>query len=210
MLIAEIINEIDAYLSRLCQARELLLDRRTEAPQKRVPRRRGKVMVGQADMVSSSRRRADKNKFGSSDLVTHPKEGKGRGYPAAQVSSAVPRHLLYSEQTAIVESKITQPSVVISRLPAKGPITSIRSVRHRTAKPAFANMPDVIKPAIALAGPMNTKIVVVSAEQLLRERERAARLQPRPQRTPITGLSGRRAFDALFKNESDPSKTSGE
>jgi len=49
----EIIDEIDAYLSHLHQARELLLDRRTEAPQKRAPRRK-RVTPRQADPASSS------------------------------------------------------------------------------------------------------------------------------------------------------------
>jgi hypothetical protein len=44
----EIINEIDAYLSRLRQARELLLDQRTEAAPKRVPRRKRKVAPWEA------------------------------------------------------------------------------------------------------------------------------------------------------------------
>jgi hypothetical protein len=57
---------------------------------------------------------------------------------------------------------------------------------------------------------MNTKIKVVSAEQVKREREQAARPQIRPQRTPVAGLSGRPAFEALFKDEADPSKTSGQ
>jgi hypothetical protein len=49
MAILEIIDEIDAYLSRLRQARELLLDGRTKTLQKRVHRRKKKVAPGPAD-----------------------------------------------------------------------------------------------------------------------------------------------------------------
>jgi hypothetical protein len=53
---------------------------------------------------------------------------------------------------------------------------------------------------------MNNKIVVVPAEQLQEERARAARPQVRLLRRPAGGLGGRLAFEALFKDETDPSK----
>ena len=62
MPIADIINEIDAYLARLCEARKLLLDRITGAPQKKVPPGKRKVMVTRADRAFSSGRQADENK----------------------------------------------------------------------------------------------------------------------------------------------------
>jgi hypothetical protein len=69
--------------------------------------------------------------------------------------------------------------------------------------------PVAIKPAIALAGPMNTKVVVVSAEQARKEREQAAvPAIPRPRRS-LSGLSGRLAFEALFEHGTKRSKTSG-
>jgi hypothetical protein len=57
---------------------------------------------------------------------------------------------------------------------------------------------------------MSSKVVVVSAEQVQREREQAAHPTIRRPRTPSSGLSGRLAFEALFKDETDPSKASGQ
>jgi hypothetical protein len=193
MPLDEIVNEIDAYLSRLRQARELLLDRRTEGPQKRVPPRIGKARVRQADPVSSSKSRADKNRPRSNHSVTRLKKGTKRVDTNAQVSSAATDHALHSEQPVIAQPERTIPqSVVVKRLPSKGPRNSIKSMEHRTPKLA-APKPDGAKPAISLAGPMNTKIVVVPAEQVRRERA-----HPEVGR-PASGLTGRRAFEALFK-----------
>jgi hypothetical protein len=43
------------------------------------------------------------------------------------------------------------------------------------------------------------KIVVVPAEQVRREREQAAQPEVRRVRVPASGLTGRLAFEALFK-----------
>jgi hypothetical protein len=73
------------------------------------------------------------------------------------------------------------------------------SGHRRIAKPASGDKPVAIKPAIALAGPTNAKIVVVSAEQVQREREQASHpAVPRP-RLPSNGRTGKLAFEALFK-----------
>jgi hypothetical protein len=72
-------------------------------------------------------------------------------------------------------------------------------MRFRTPKSNPGIKPDATKPAIALAGPAGARIVVVPAEQVRREREQAA--QPKVQRPRVlgTGLTGRLAFEALFK-----------
>jgi hypothetical protein len=211
MPIAEIINEIDAYLSRLRQARELLLDPITEAPQKRVPRRKRKVIVRQTDPGFSGRRRTDENKSPSNHAVAHLKEVAKRIDASAQISRAVVDSALDSEKPAMIEPERAIPqSVVIRRLPAKEPRSSIRSLRNRTGKSALSTQLNKIKPPIALAGSMSSKVVVVSAEQVQREREQAAPPTIRRPRTPSSGLSGRLAFEALFKDETDPSKASGQ
>lgn len=71
-------------------------------------------------------------------------------------------------------------------------------MRRRTLKPA-ATTPDPAKATNALAGPVNSKIVVVPAEQVRRERERAAHPEVRRPGVPASGLTGRLAFEALFK-----------
>jgi hypothetical protein len=211
MPIAEIINEIDAYLSRLRQARELLLDRITEAPQKRVHRRKRKIIIRQVAPVFSSRRRTEENKLRSNHPVAHLRKVRKQVDTNAQVPRAVAYDASHSEQPAIAEpERMIQQSVPITRLPARRRSGPIRPVRHRTATPALGTKPGAIKPAIALAGPIDTKIVVVPAEQVQRQREQAAHSAVLPARSPSSGLSGRRAFEALFRDETDPSKASGQ
>ena len=211
MQIAEIIDEIDAFLSRLRQARELLSGYVTEAQEKSPPRRKRKVLVRQVETAFSSRRPAEKYTSRSTPSVAHRKRKKERGEPAAQVSSAVPSQASPTEQPAIVGPEPAVPQgVVITRLPVRRQIGSIRSMRHRTAKSAVSTKLDSTKPAIALAGPLNTKIVVVSAEQVLREREQTARPAVLRPRTAAVGLTGRKAFEALFSNQIDRPKTSGQ
>ena len=200
MATIEIINEIDAYLSRLRQARELLSDRRTEAPQKRAPRRKKKITVLQADPASSRGRRAHKNKSRSNPPVVHLKKRTEPVEISAPVPDSVTEHASHLEAPAIAPPENTIPrSVVVKRLPSKGRNTSFRSVRHRTPKSNPGAKPDASKPAIALAGAAGAKIVVVPAEQVRRERERAAQPEVRRPRLPAPGLTGRLAFEALFK-----------
>ena len=201
MPVAEIINEIDSYLARLRQARELLLDRTTVAPKKKAPPRKGKAIVRQAAPAPSSRRRADENKPRSNHAVAHLNKVTKRMDMSAQGTSAVASKASGSEKPAMIEPERTiQHDVLITRLPAKGPQTSIRSMRDRTAKPAQSAKRDKVNPPIALAGSLSSKVVVVSAEQVQREREQAAHPIIRQPRAPSSGLSGRLAFEALFKD----------
>lgn len=204
MPIADIIGEIDSYLSRLRQARELLSERRTEESPKQVARRKRKVTVRKPEPASSRSRRTNKNKSRSNRPVAHLKQVRMHVEVNAQVPAIVSNSLPHSKQPVIAEPERAMPqNIVITRLPASRRISSIRAAHRRTGKPALRSKPDPLKPAIALAGPTNTKIVVVSAEQMKREREQVA-LQPvlRP-RPPASGLSGRLAFAALFKDENE-------
>ncbi len=211
MPIAEIIDEIDAYLSRLRQAREFLLERIREAPQKRAPRRKKKVIVEQASPALSSRRGADENKSQSIHAIAHLKEIAKPTDASAQVPHSVARAPQIPREPAMIEPERTpQQSVVMTRLPAKEPRASTRYLRHRTATPPLSREPDKVKPPIALAGSMSSKVVVVSAEQVQREREQAARPAIRPPRTPSSGLTGKLAFEALFKDGTGPSNASGQ
>jgi hypothetical protein len=200
MPLEEIITQIDAYLSQLREARELLLDARTEAPPKRVPRPRRKALPRQADPGSSRGLRAGKNKSRSDGLQAHLKRGTERVEISSQVPGSVMRPVPYLEQAAVAQPERAVPeNFVIKRLPSKGSRTSIRSMGYKNAKPTAGTKPDAPKPAIALAGSGGAKIVVVPAEQVRREREQAAQPEVRRPRVPATGLTGRLAFEALFK-----------
>lgn len=208
MPIAEIIAEIDAYLFRLRQARELLLDSRTESHHKEISLRKRKTMNERVEPSSSGRRQADENKSRSNHPVAHlqrvtkrvdteahvlgPAPGSAENGASSLEQPAIPQpERAKDERVAMVES------VVVARVPARRRTGSIRSsVRQRT--PELTAKPDANRPAIALAGPVSSKIVVVSAEQMRREREQSARSDVQRPRTLSSNLSGKRAFDALF------------
>jgi hypothetical protein len=199
MATIEIINEIDAYLSRLRQARELLLHQKTGTTKTRAPRRKMKVTPGQAPQASSRIRRAEKNKSPSNPSFVHLKKRTERVDIVAQVPSPVPDHHSDLVLPAIAQSEHSvSQKVIVKKLPPRGLRALVRSVRHRTPKPTLDPKPDAAKPAIALAGPQGAKIVVVPAEQVRREREEAAQPEVRRPRLPL-GLTGRLAFEALFK-----------
>src|ERR1700694_4854569 len=100
--------------------------------------------------------------------------------------------------------------VVITRLPASRRNRSFRPVGHRTAKQAPRTNSGPVLPALALAGATNAKIVVVSADQLQRERAPAAQPVVRRPRIVPSGLSGRWAFEAPFADSTDSPKRSSE
>jgi hypothetical protein len=202
MPITEAIAYIDAYLSRLRQAREILSDGRTESPQKWIPPRNGKLSNKQAGSNAFNRRRTPKNKSRTNDPGAHLNRVMKRIDTGAQPHVPVPElegiHTPSFEQRALAQPESTiRQSVIVTRVPTRRQSSSIRSVRPRGAKPDLGITPEVIKPAIALAG-LRTNVVVVSAGQIEREREQAAHSEVRRPRTPTSGLSGRRAFEALF------------
>jgi len=84
MPIAEIINEIDEYLSRLRQARELLSRRITEVPQETLPRPKRKVFARQTDKALSVGRHADGNETQGNEGARNP-SGSGFGGRTAPI-----------------------------------------------------------------------------------------------------------------------------
>src|SRR6476469_5494889 len=101
MPITEIINEIDMYLTCLRQAKELLSDQRTEAPPKRVPRRKKKANPKRADQASSRRHRSSKNKSQANHLVAHLTKSTERVDVSAKFPSPVVQQVAHSERPAI-------------------------------------------------------------------------------------------------------------
>lgn len=95
----------------------------------------------------------------------------------------------------------------LERLPAPDRKTSLtRTAGRPVTKRAFGTALEYSKPEIAVAGRLHSKIVVVSAEQAQRERERAAQPAVQRPRVPAIGLTGRAAFEALFNDGSNTSK----
>lgn len=204
MAIAEIINEIDAYLFRLRNARELLRAPITQAPHKNEPRRQKAVKASKTVRPFSRKPRIRENKSRFDRIVAPAKTPKQRVDSVSRVRGSV---VVAKQPPAAVSAQKSQQDVRIERLPASDRrIRSPRTERRPVSKRAFATTLET-KPAIALAGPVHSKIVVVSAEQAQRERERAAQSEVRRPRVPATGLTGKLAFEALFNDGSDASKT---
>ena len=211
MPITEIIHEIDAYLSRLRQARELLSARLPKVPQAKSPRHRRKTQVRPADTAASTTIRVSRNKNRSNRSVAHRKGQKGLGDASNQISSVVLPQTANMEQSVKTEpERIIPQTIAITRLPASRRARSFRSYGPRPAKRPSRTAPESAQPAIALAGQTNTRIVVVSADQVQRERAQAASPVVRRPRIATSGLTGRLAFEALFADSSAPLKGSSQ
>lgn len=219
MPIADIINEIDAYLSSLRHARELLSAPIKAVPTERAPRRRRKLKIGKRVPAVSSKPRAQKRTVRSAGPAPERERVKRRVRidPVPQVRSSLPRPAAQLEEQPKIEAAKPMPPPVVARqktnsaevLSSPKRVHSVRSLRRSSARPVVRPKMEVVKPAIALSGSMHSKIVVVSAEQARQERDRAAAPpEVRRPRLPSTGLSGKMAFEALFKDSPDPSKSS--
>jgi hypothetical protein len=210
MAITSIVDEIDAYLLRLREARELLLSPMTEPRSKRTARPKGKSRIAAMVREVSGSRRVHANKSRAEDLAVLGKNAKKRVDATALPSTPSPQPTEDPDQPQIVAAVPEPQRILKSPRPLpKGRSSSIGSGHPGTAKPAIAKHVGGSKPAIALAGIKDSKVVVVSAEQLRRERDRAAHSEVQPQRVPSAGLTGRLAFEALFRDSTDPSKASG-
>src|SRR5215469_8157898 len=119
MPIAEIIHEIDAELSRLRQARELLSGRTTKVPHGKLLRLKKKASAKRADPATSTPRPVAGNKTRSNRPVEHRKKQKSLGGPVSQGSGAISLQTVNPEQLARVEpERIIPQDVVITRVPA--------------------------------------------------------------------------------------------
>ena len=209
MTIAAIINEIDAYLLCLRQARDLLLTPMTEAPRKSEPRRKRVVKASKTDRPLSSKPRIGENKARIDGMVAPTTTPKQQLDSVSTVRGSVaPQAAVPQQMPVAVTAQKPRQDVRIERLPASyQQMPSTRTVRRPVAKRAFGTKLDNSKPAIALGGPVHSKIVVVSAEQVQREREKVAQATVQRPRVPAIGLTGQAAFEALFKDGSDTSKS---
>ena len=208
MTVAEIINEIDAYLLCLRHARDLLLAPMTEARRERESRRKTAVKASKPGRPLSSKPRIRENKSRFDPMVAPATTPRQNVDPDSQVRGSVGPQAAVPEQPPVaVTAQKPQQDVPIERLPSSDrQMSSTRTARRRVTKRAFGTILET-KPAIALAGPVHSRILVVSAEQAQRERERAAKSESRRPRVPATGLTGKLAFEALFNDGNDTSKT---
>ena len=208
MSIAAIIHEIDEYVVLLRRARTVLAGSVNETGStvtaKRIKRIRGRKKANLSAVPKSPSRKPRSSWSDAEASLEQPRPSPSvpststdqpGDAKSSQRSSPEMMPLVVAANSAILASVPVPPK---KRRNTAGP----RGVVSRKLR---APLP---KPAIALAGPMNAKIVVVSAAQAQREREEATRPLPQKPRVPANGLSGRRAFEALFGDLNDASKNS--
>ena len=200
MAIADIIKEIDAYVLSLRHARELLLPTSESGHKEKLNlKKRAPAPSGKPPMLENESR--------ISRPATVRKILKERVEPVPVIHRSVSRHDAKTGQPEIAPADLPQaqnaPQETLSSIETN---SSVRSVRGSIRKPAFGRQANHVKPAIALAGSMDSRIVVVSAQEAQRERDQAAQSQVRRPRVPAVGRTGRLAFEALFRDETDPSK----
>lgn len=198
MAIVDILNEIDAYLLRLRHARALLAPTKDALPK---PTRQAKSKANVSKPAST--------------VVSKPpfRENKPQSKTRVASTPQVPAfvsHQADSERLAVVPAEPTPQQILnVNVVPIRKVRASLRGARRIPVKAARGPEINKLKPAIALSGPLN-RIVVVSPEQVQqqRDRDRVANSEvPRP-RLPSSGLTGKLAFEALFKDAADPSKAS--
>ena len=205
MAIADIVQEIDAYIARLRQARDLLAALLTGEHHARESYTTEQIAVGQTAPTLSAKRRAveDRSRLKGAERKVEAAESPIDS--ASELRSPVVPEAV-KEQQALVALTAPAPEQTPEKvkLASPGRRTSSRSVRAVSKA-----IPQPVKPTNALSSSMASKIVAVSAAEVQRERERAAQSVAVRPKISWTGQTGRLAFEALFKNESDSSQANG-
>jgi hypothetical protein len=193
MAIAEIIDQIDTYLSRLHEAREILSHVGTRHPHINTPTRNKTPRIGSKKGAVPKKRAVARR---GAQISHDPLD-------ASSTKASAPKAFLRtgaegpSPASASAVGKPAQSeTVVIKRLPARHRFKSVRSARTGV-RAVDANLS---RPAIALAQP-TSKILVISAAQVRLERERAAQSAGvTKRRADASSRVGKSAFESLFND----------
>jgi hypothetical protein len=194
MAITAIVQEIDTYLARLRKARNLLLTPAAKARRRRAPHSATTSDVTKRILSVPGRRRVPPKKSRPKGAVPKQHIADKRNDPVDKLRGPDARPAV-DHGPPVVPSIAPPPRRAIEKETFSSPI---RSARRKTARQAFAGKPKTAKAPTALSGATSSKIVVVSAAEAQRERQRTAHAEVKQPRVPSTG--GRQAFEALFKD----------
>jgi hypothetical protein len=201
MSVAEIIAEIDAYLRCLRQARDLLAGCSEVAGPRDASRRQMSIEVTQKSSVCSARVRIPKIK-----TRQRAAQRKTKSESKAVDLLVAPDSMTAVQATQFQPHATSQQSPPGEKTPFfAGENRAQDAKRQRSGWRKQTTASESAKPANALAGAVPLRVVVVSAEEARKARERAVPSAVRRQSVSGAGLSGRMAFEALFKVGSDPS-----
>lgn len=201
MSVAEIIRKLDDYLSRLREARALLADS-VEAP-KRGARGSQRPRLKPAKSAVAGR---------ESGQQARPRSTRGRRTSKAAAPAESPQGFVTvsAAQTEAAKAEVVRtsdlPAKPASQSPKNKPASRSRRPSKDWGKPV--PRPEIAKVATPLSGPVPSGVVVVSAAEAQRARERAVKSEPKRESLATTPQTGKAAFEALFGGESGQSGSS--
>jgi len=198
MTILDIITQIDAYLSRLQLARDIMAKSLPDQAAKEkmktsTSKKRGPVVSTKAQHPASSRPQNRRSpRTGAQKRVVSVVHIPSS--PTTQAEDGASSDL----EPMTVPDNPSLPNINIVRLPYRGPRGPVRTSRTRGLK-----VSEPTHGTGALGGSLNSKIVVVSPEEARKELERIAQPEIHPRAVFKSGLTGKVAFESLFKGTSD-------
>jgi hypothetical protein len=190
-----IIEQVDAYLALLHQAREILLNDGERKSATKITRRKRGVWTNSRKVQIPSGRSAGKIDGESQRSVAGRVSSKKRVVSTTPPNTPSP-NVLHSEPTTTIGSDESNlAGELVKRVPAQRRATFHRFALGRRINPIKQ---DSLKPTTALSHPIRSNVVVISAKQLRLERERSVKPVVVRPRSPGSGATGRLAFEALF------------
>ena len=186
-----IIEQVDAYLTLLHQAREILLqDGKRQSAAKVTSRKGGERLRLRSVQASSDRSAGDINRTSQTSVARF--EPSKRRTVGVTKSKAQLTSNKQAESAATMSSAETTGDEIVKRVPAQ------RRTTFKRFAPSQRIKQESPKPTTALSHPTRSIVVVSSAEQLRLERERSVKPAVARPRSTGAGGTGRQAFEALF------------
>jgi hypothetical protein len=203
MSTAEIITEIDAYLLCLRQARGLLAGPEGIARRRHPLRKRAVAKATEATLAPPP--------------VARIRQVKARQKAVQQTTNAVNKAIdLVAVPDTMTAGQIAspQPEAAVPQSPIEkdarlsaGRNRTQNAGRQQSGGQEQATTSEQAKSVNAISGSAPFRVVVVSAEEARKAREQAAYSIVKRPRASVAGLTGRKAFEALFNDESNSSAT---
>jgi hypothetical protein len=206
--LAEIINEIDVYLLRLQQARDLLAASTITEQRSRARSHQTAISARKLVRATPSVQPLPEKKLPAGITTGKPK-------PAAEnPSDSQNRVSLTVEANERNKPVLSAPEPALHQV--EGALSlhqeNTRAIPQRRRPMRQEKTPAKLEtspmPATASSKPVPTGWIVVSAEEAKRQREPEAHLAQLRSAKPSRGLTGRRAFEALFGDTPESSGAS--
>jgi len=206
--LAEIINEIDVYLLRLRQARDLLAASTMTEQRSPARSRQRAINARKRDRATRSVQPLPKKKLPDGIATRKPKPAAENIYGSQNRVSVTVETAERNEPAFLAPEPASHQVEGAMSLQKENPRTTPQRHRPVRQKKAPANLETSPMPATASSRPVPTGWIVVSAEEAKRQREPEAHLAQLRSAAPSRGLTGRKAFEALFGDTSESSGTS--